>query len=197
MLVLFTFLINSALYLNLKGVFDKKRILVLVFSALISTLTGIYLLRVVDNKILKLAVGIVVVISSTALILGIRIKIKIRILGDIIAGLTSGLLNGSISISGPPVILLLRNEDTDKEVFRKTLTTYFLVLNLISLPMFFISGLFSMEIIKRSLLNLPALGVGMYLGLIIGNGISEGHFKKITLGMIFILGIMSVMSVIM
>ncbi len=194
MLVLFSFLINLILYRNLTGSFNKKRILVLVLSGLTSTILGIYMLKFVDNSILKLVVGFVILISAVLMLFGIRIRVKVRILGDIIAGIASGLLNGSVSLSGPPVILLLSNEDTEKEIFRKTLTTYFLLLNLISLPLFFMNGLLSTDIVIKSLINLPALGVGMFLGLYMGNRISEKHFKKITLGMIFLLGIMSVMS---
>ncbi len=197
MLVLFSFLLSMVLFKNLTGDYNKKRIMVLALSGLTSTIFGIYMLKSVDNGILKLVVGSVILISSVLMLFGIRIKVKVRILGDIIAGAASGFLNGSVSLSGPPVILLLSNEDTEKEIFRKTLTAYFLTLNLISLPMFFFNGLLTRDIAIKSLMNLPALGVGMFLGLVIGNRISEGHFKKITLGMIFILGIMSMLSAIL
>lgn len=192
MLVLFSFILSIFLFKNLKGEFDKKRILVLVLSGIASTIPGIYILKFIDNSILKLVVGIIILFSSVLMLFGIRIKVKIRILGDIIAGMASGFLNGSVSLSGPPVILLLSNEDTEKEIFRKTLTTYFMMLNFISLPMFFINGLLTRDIVVKSLINLPALGIGMILGLFIGNSISEGHFKSLTLGMILVLGIMSV-----
>ncbi len=194
MLVLFSFLLSIFLYQKLTGKYNKKRIIILALSGISSTLFGIYLLKYVDDNILKMVVGVVILFSSVLMLFGIRIKVRFRLLGDIIAGFFSGLLNGSVSLSGPPVILLLSNEDTDKEVFRKTLTTYFLTLNLISLPMFFINGLLTRDIVLKSFINLPALGIGMFLGLFFGNRISEGNFKKITLGLIFILGIMSVLS---
>jgi len=194
MLVLYSFLLSIFLYTKLSGDFNKKRIIVLALSGLASTIFGIYTLKYIDNTILKLVVGVFILISSVLLIFGIRVRVRFRILGDIIAGALSGFLNGSVSLSGPPVILLLNNEDTEKETFRKTLTTYFLTLNFISLPMFFFSGMLTRDIAIKSLINLPALGVGMFLGLFIGNIISEGQFKKITLGLIFILGIMSVLS---
>ncbi|MCK5672350.1 MAG: sulfite exporter TauE/SafE family protein [Spirochaetales bacterium] len=197
MLVLYSFLLSLILYKNLKGSYNKKRIIILAFSGLASTIFGIYILKFVDNSILKLVVGVVILISSILMMFGIRVIVKIKVLGDILAGIFSGLLNGSVSLSGPPVIILLSNEDTEKEIFRKTLTTYFLLLNFISLPMFFFNGLLTREIVFKSIINLPALGVGMFLGLFIGNRISEGHFKKITLGMIFILGIMSVLSAVL
>jgi len=197
MLVLYSFIMGLGLYIKLPGKCNKKRILILAISGLSSTFFGIYMLKFVDNSILKLVVGLVILISSILMLFGIRIKVKVKILGDIIAGVASGFLNGSVSLSGPPIILLLSNEDTEKETFRKTLTTYFLLLNLISLPMFFLNGLLTWDIALRSLISLPALLAGMFLGLIIGNKISDGHFKKLTLGLIFILGIMSILSAIL
>jgi uncharacterized protein len=197
MLVIFSFLLNLILYRNLKGRYNKKRIIVLAFSGLASTIFGISMLKYVDNNILKLVVGIVILISSILMLFGIRITIKVKVLGDILAGVFSGLLNGSVSLSGPPVIILLSNEDTEKEVFRKTLTTYFLLLNFISLPMFFFNGLLTRGIALKAIINLPALGLGMFLGFFIGNRISERYFKKLTLGMIFILGIVSVLSAVL
>ncbi len=197
MLILFTFLMNLVLYINLKGSFNKNRIIILVLSGFISTLFGILMLKFVDNNLLKMVVGLVVLVSSILMVFGVRIKIKYKIPGDIIAGVFSGLLNGSVSLSGPPIIILLSNEDAEKEIFRKTLTTYFLILNLFSLPMFFFNGLLTRGILLRSAINLPALCIGMFLGLFIGNKISDGHFKKITLGLIFILGIMSVLSAVL
>jgi uncharacterized protein len=194
MLVLFSFLLSLTLYRHLKGSFNKKRVIVLALSGISSTLFGIYFLKYVDNSILKLTVGIIILISSVLMLFGIRVKFKIQILGDILAGVSSGLLNGSVSLNGPPVILLLSNENTEKEIFRKTLTTYFLMLNLVSIPMFFFNGLLTRDIVLRSVLNLPALAAGVFFGLIAGNRISEGHFKKITLVMILLLGIMSVLS---
>ncbi|MDA3941765.1 MAG: sulfite exporter TauE/SafE family protein [Spirochaetia bacterium] len=197
MLVLFSFLLSFFLFKNLAGNYNKKRIIILAFSGLSSTIFGIFMLKFIDDNILKFAVGCIILISSVLMLFGIRVKVKVRILGDIIAGAVSGFLNGSVSLSGPPVILLLSNEGAEKETFRKTLTTYFLLLNFISLPIFFFNGLLTRDIVLKSLINLPALGIGMFLGLIIGNRISEGHFKKITLGMILVLGIMSIMSAIL
>ena len=197
MLVLYSFILSIFLFKKLDGNYDRRRIIVIAFAGISCTLLGINILKFVDNNILKLVVGSVILISSVLMLFGVRIKVKVRIIGDIIAGIFSGLLNGSVSLSGPPVILLLSNEGTEKEIFRKTLTTYFLILNFISLPMFLFSGLLTKDIAIKSLINLPALGIGMFLGLIIGNIISEGQFKKITLGLIFLLGIMSVLSAVL
>jgi uncharacterized protein len=197
MLIIFSFLISLILFKKLKGNYNKKRILVLVLSGLSSTLLGINLLKFIDNNILKMIVGFIILISSLFMLFGIRLKFKVKILGDIIAGISSGLLNGSVSLSGPPVILLLSNEDTEKEKFRKTLTIYFLMLNLVSLPMFFFNGLLNKDIAIKTLINLPAMVIGMFLGFFIGNRITEELFKKIALGLILILGIMTVLSAVL
>ncbi len=194
MLILFSFLLSLFLFTKLRGSYNPKRVVVLALSGISFTQIGINMLKFVDNTILKMVVGVVILLSSILMLLGIRFKIRFKILGDLLAGASSGILNGSLSLSGPPVILLLSNEATEKEMFRKTLAAYFLALNLVSLPLFFASGLLSRDLIIRSVINLPALFAGMLMGLFTGNRISEGHFKKITLVMILILGLISVLS---
>ena len=194
MIVLFSFLMNATLFKFLKGHFDKKRILILVISGLLSTTIGIRLLSIVDNELLKMVVGIILIISGFTMMFGFKIKWKSRLLGDFIAGIVSGVLNGSVSLSGPPVILLLSNEGTNKDDFRKTLTSFFLLLNLLSLPIFFVNGLLTDDVLLKSIVNLPALGFGIYFGLKLGKKISEQHFRKVTISLIILMGVMSLTS---
>ena len=86
------------------------------------------------------------------------------------------------------------NEGTNKNDFRKTLTSFFLVLNLFSLPIFFMNGLLTNDIISKSVVNLPALGIGIFLGLKLGKKISEEYFRKMTIVLIILMGLMSTMS---
>ncbi len=194
MIIIFSFLMNATLFKFLKGQFDKKRVLVLVISGLLSTVLGIRLLSIVENDLLKMVVGIILILSGVTMMFGFKIKLKNRLVGDIIAGMISGVLNGSISLSGPPIILLLNNEGANKDNFRKTLTSFFLLLNLFSLPIFFINGLITEDILLKSAINLPALGIGIYIGLKLGKKISEEHFKKITILLIILMGLMSLIS---
>lgn len=196
-LVLFSLLTNLMLFFKVEGSFNVKRIITLVVVGTISTFGGVYILKYIDDNTLKLVVGIIIIISAVIMILGYRINIKNKFIGDVIAGFFSGLLNGSVSLSGPPVILLLSNEDAEKNTFRKTLTTFFLVLNFMSLPAFFMGGLITQGVIDMAIYNVLALAIGTFVGLKIGNMFTEKHFKAMTLGLILVMGMMNVVSAIL
>ena len=111
-----------------------------------------------------------------------------------LAGILSGILNGATSLSGPPVILMLSNEGVNKGSFRKTLATYFMVLNIFSLPMFIASGLLDRPLLIKSAIIFPSMVIGVILGIGLGNRMKENHFRKITLGLVFAMGLMTVIS---
>ena len=62
---------------------------------------GTYLLLILDESILKISIGIIIIISAWALYTGYRVNIKNQNLGNAVAGFISGLLNGSLTMSGP------------------------------------------------------------------------------------------------
>ena len=66
-----------------------------------------------------------------------------------------------------------------------------------SLPAFFMGGLVTVKVVQTALYNIPALAIGTFIGIKLGNSFSEKHFKSMTLGLILVMGIMNVTSVIM
>jgi hypothetical protein len=106
----------------------------------------------------------------------------------------SGLLNGSVSLSGPPVILFLTNQGTEKQVFRANLTSYFFILNIITIPTYIYGGLITSEVLKYTLILFPALILGVILGIKGAERVDENLFKKLTLVLVVIMGILSIIS---
>ncbi|BEP30025.1 sulfite exporter TauE/SafE family protein [Helicovermis profundi] len=196
MLIIYSLIMNSVLFFKLDGKVNKKRIIILVIVSTISSFIGVRILNVIDDNSLKLFVGIMIVFSSIIMMKGYRAKINNVIVADVFAGFLSGVLNGSVSLSGPPIVLLLSNEDTNKDTFRKTLTTYFLLLNILSLPAFFFGNLLTIDVLKLSAINILALFIGIFGGIRTSKRVKEKHFKKITLFLIFIMGLMSIISAI-
>lgn len=194
MLVLFSLLLNIILFKKVKGKTDKKQMGLLIAFGLISIPIGMFALKSLNESYIKLGVGIIVVISALAMNFGYKIKFKNQNLAYGLTGFLSGILNGSSSLSGPPVILMLSNEGVDKNNFRKTLATYFMTLNLLSVPIFFFGGILTKEVLVKSGQLLPAMVVGVFLGVKLGDKIPESIFKKLTLILIFIMGIMTLIS---
>ncbi len=194
MLVVFSLLLNIIVFSKIQGHINKKQIAILIIFGLISIPLGIYGLKVVDDRIIKLIVGVIIIISALAMQFGFKVRFKNQNLAYGLTGFLSGILNGASSLSGPPVILMLSNDGLNKDNFRKTLATYFMVLNLFSIPLFLASGLLTETVLINSAKLLPALLIGTFTGIGVGNKIPDVLFKKLTLILIFVMGILTLIS---
>ncbi len=118
-----------------------------------------YLLFIISKSQLSLLLGvsvlIVVLLSVTSL------KLKPTRLSLFIGGFISGVMGTATGIGGPPVALLLQNEQPER--LRANLAGYFAITGLLSLVILHFSGYFSYSQFKYSLLMLPAPFLATYL----------------------------------
>jgi Sulfite exporter TauE/SafE. len=126
-----------------------------------------------------------------------KINIKNQNISYGVVGLLSGLLNGSTGLSGPPVVLLLTNQNTNKDVFRANLTFYGITTNIFAIILFVSEGIINNSVINFTVLYLPALIIGVFYGIKISSKINETLFKTITIYLISILGLYTVISTIL
>jgi len=192
LLVIFSLFMNSIILFKLRDYIDLKRILVLIFSSIITTPIGAYLLISIDENILKLIVGIIVVLSAIIFKLGFNINVKNEKLAFIPVGFMSGLLNGAVSLSGPPVIIFLTNQKTEKQVFRATLTSFFWILNIATIFVFFYNGLINVKVLNLSAKLMPGLLIGLFFGMKLGDSIQQKTFQDATIFLLFCMGSLSI-----
>lgn len=171
-----------------------KRIWLLMLMGFAGMPFGTYLLVYLDVQLLKIIIGLTIVLFGTALLLGYSRRFKNEKIVSIPIGFLSGILGGSTSMSGPPVILFFSNQGDEKNVFRANLVTYFLFLHLSIIPTYIISGLVTMDIVQTAFLLLPALIVGAVLGVKFAAKIDENIFRKVILIIIVLSGFISVIT---
>ncbi|ABR47757.1 protein of unknown function DUF81 [Alkaliphilus metalliredigens QYMF] len=193
-LVIYSLLLNSIILYHIKEFIEIKRISILVMAGIIGTPFGVYLLKISDESTLKLLIGIIITIAAIVNFSGYKIKVKNEKRSYIPVGLASGLLNGSVSLGGPPVVLFLTNQAVEKQIFRANLTLYFWILNITTIPTYFFGGLITGEVIQYTAYLSPGLIVGTLLGISLGNKVDENLFKKLTLSLIMCMGVLSIMS---
>jgi len=186
--------INIFILVETRKLVDLRRIWILIITSIVGIPIGTYILIVLDIGMLKVLVASIIILLSIFLWSGIKKKIKNEKLAFIPVGFISGLLNGSTSMGGPPVILLLANQSLEKKIFRANLTTYFIVLNLITLTTFIIGGLVTEEVIGFVLLFFPALIFGALAGIKLVNKVEEELFKKVVLLIVIFTGLLSIVS---
>lgn len=194
-LVLCSLVLNMVIFFRMKGHLHLKRIAVMLVVGIVSTPLGVILLTVVKEKILKGTVAVLVILTALIMLKGIQVYSKNKYFTYTLTGFLSGLLNGSVSLSGPPVVLMLVNEGENKNDFKKNISGYFLALNIFSMPSFFMKGLISPIVLNYSIVGIAVLIVGALTGIKIGEGIGDERFKTIILLMIMAMGLMMLISI--
>jgi uncharacterized protein len=169
-----------------------REIWVMILFGIIGIPMGYFILEAVDPDLLKLIAGIIIIITAVILMKGYVIKLKSYSLASMIAGFFSGLLNGSLSMSGPPIVLFLSNQNVEKEYFRANITFYGIITNIIAIAIFAFKRKINLHVLAYAGILAPALIIGVLAGIIISLKVNEKLFKKLTLLLLIATGVMSV-----
>jgi len=170
------------------------RVTVLFLAAIVGLPLGALLLLWLPSAVLKVLIGTVIIAFAIALLLGLRIKVKRERAVMVPVGAVSGILNGSLSLSGPPVILFFAGEGLDRSRFKANLVSYFLLINIVTIVIFIILGLIDQEVIVWTLATLPPLLAGMAGGLMLWGRFDERAFRKIVLVLVAAAGLLSLVT---
>lgn len=173
---------------------DLRRIWPLMMAGIVGMPLGTYLLVVLDASILKVFIGAVIALFAIAFLMGFKKQIRNEKLAFAPVGFISGLLQGSTSLSGPPVILFFVNQGVEKQVFRANLVAYFTVLSLATIPVFVLGGIITKEVINHVLWFLPAMIIGVIAGIKLAHKVDEKLFRNLALIIVTIAGLLSIAS---
>jgi len=103
-------------------------------------------------------------------------------------GLASGLLTGLFGTGGPPLVLYYQLAGIEKAAFRGNLMAIFLLMTIIRVPSYAGMGLITTERLWSSLMVLPAVIAGAWLGNSLHLRIEETTFRKLVAGALVVLG---------
>lgn len=171
-----------------------RKIWIMIIASLVAAPFGAWLLMYVNADILKLVTGTIIIAFALVLLFGKSFPIQDERLAFIPVGILSGLLNGSISMSGPPIALFLSNQNTDKDTFRANITFYAIALNIVTLISFFLNHLITREVATYGAYLVPAMLAGVFLGIFATRKLDDRVFKKVALLLIILSGIWTVFN---
>lgn len=185
-------LINLALVYSVRNEIDLRRTLPLMVAGVAGLPLGTCILVVVDADILRVVIGAVIFLFALALLLGFRREIRRERLGSGVVGAASGVLNGSVGIGGPPVVLFLSHLGLDKRTFRANLVGFFLCINLAAIPFYYAGGLLTGGVFRMFIVLVPALALGGLTGSRLLGRVSERTFRRITLAIVMVAAVVAV-----
>jgi uncharacterized protein len=193
-LVVLCLMLNSTIVYKVRKHFDVRSIWPLLLTGIIFTPVGTWALIVLDELVLRLFIGVLIVVVSILLMVGLRVKIENEKPWFASLGVISGLLNGSMTLAGPPVIVFLTNQSEDKHSFRARLTGYFLLLGIFTFGNYAVTGLMLTRNvgIYCALTTIPMF-IGTFTGIRLADKVSEKAFKKLVLWVILSSGILSLL----
>lgn len=187
-LVLSSLILNVIVFKSVTGI-RFKGIRAMTLLAIISTPIGAYILKVISPDILKISVGIVITATALFLLKGYQVKFKRELLARSITGFFSGLLNGTLSMSGPPIILYMSNQGAEKDNLRGSFSLFAMITNVFAIITLYYAGLINSTVFVNFVELIPALIIGVILGVQISRKVNEIAFRKITLYLLIAMGI--------
>ncbi|MEX2598499.1 MAG: sulfite exporter TauE/SafE family protein, partial [Dehalococcoidia bacterium] len=166
----------------------------LMASAIAGIPFGALVLLFLDANALRLLIGAVVTAFALLLMAGVGYKVRRERLAFVPVGFVSGLLNGSSSLAGPPVILFFANQEIPPQVFRANILTYFFVTSFVAIAVFGVGNLLTSEVFLFTLLFLPAVALGSALGTRFAHRVRASVFRRITLAVVLLTGLVAIAS---
>jgi uncharacterized membrane protein YfcA len=185
--------LNAFLFRKIKQPINLALLLPLCLASVIGMPFGIWILKTVPINIIKIIAGSLSILF-TLITSFTKISLPRTKFVTAIAGLFSGLLQTSISMTGPPVVLLLAGTGREKNEIRKTLVAFFLWMNIISLPFFLFSKTITFQRVSFGLYALPFVFLGAYLGNKVVEKIPQKAFRLLALATVCITSFLSIYS---
>jgi uncharacterized membrane protein YfcA len=156
--------------------------------AVIGMPIGLAALTLVDQRPLKMALGIVIIVATVALQRGAA-NVAPRAWLEVLAGFASGILSTATGTNGPPLVLASQMRGLAPDAFRATLSFTFAVSGTISMVMFVAAGLVARDEIVLTVAGVPAILLGQRAGLRLQPVFSGRRFDTLVYGLLLVSGV--------
>jgi uncharacterized protein len=166
----------------------------LMLGAIVGAPFGSYLLVVLDADALRLLIGIVAFGFALLLLAGFTHPVRRERLAFLPVGFVSGLLNGSSSLAGPPVILFFTNQRVPPLVFRANILALFFATNIATIFAFIVGGLFTRDAGLLALAFAAPLVIGTTLGARYARSVNVRLFRGVALSVVMGSGIIAIID---
>lgn len=172
---------------------EMRRTAIFLLFILPTLVIGTYLLKVLPDKPIEIALGAVITLLAIYYLLYEQRSFPLR--GKYWVPLTatlSGLLGSLYGIGGPPLIFYFKSLKLNKQSFRVALLSIFLMMGLLRLITYIAFQLYTLEILIYCLLLLPFTMIGLASGMKAYEYIPEKQFKQITSIVLLVNGLLLV-----
>lgn len=175
---------------------DWRRVWLLMAGAAIGMPLGLWALTSISENAARAAISGYVLIMCLVLLAGWKLGRELRGPSNFWAGVTSGLANAP-GMGGLPVVAFFAAQPMQAQVFRATLVAYFPLLDIYSAPLYFWHGMVSWDTLWASLLALPMVFLGNWLGSRHFLNTDPQDFRKFAIGLLALLATLGLLKSVM
>lgn len=152
---------------------------------------GLVVLNVVDDRSLKVVLGVSVLLATALLVRRLGLSHTGPAL-DWSMGFLSGVLNTSLGTNGPPLVFGLQARQVEPDRFRATIATVFALSNVFAIALFVLDGKITGEGLSAATVAFPALLLGLWLGRRWRGHVVGERFRWLVLGLLLAVGVVSI-----
>ena len=160
---------------------DWSSVWLLLAGAVVGLPFGVAMLRYLPADLMRVFIGLVVLIAVLLLWRGFTFNSAPSKARRLVLGMLSGLLNGSTSMGGPPVIIFFLASPAGAAVGRASLLVYFFLLSWITLGAAAVGGLVTIHVLLLTILLLPAMSLGNWVGAHLFTKSTASTYRRIAL----------------
>lgn len=166
----------------------------LMLAGLAGVPIGAEVLMAASDQLLKGGMGVALIVFSILLLRDLGPKLPRGGIASAASGLLAGFLGGSTGLPGPPIALLLRGQGFEKGEFRRVIVLFLTAVDFAAFGYFLWAGLIDREMLDTSLFFLPAMVLGFLAGGRAFGRVDEGSFRRLTLGITLVAGVLLLSS---
>jgi uncharacterized membrane protein YfcA len=171
---------------------DRALVKRLMVAALLGIPVGVIVFQQVDERVLKMLLGVSVLIAVVVLAMGIASKGSPTT--DVLCGALSGALAASLSTNGPPLVFALQARGLPMNVFRPTINAVFTFSGVASLVAFVVGGDVEGTAVGHALLAVPVMLVGSRIGFLLRRRVPEEGARRLVLTLLVVAAVSAIVS---
>ncbi len=171
---------------------DWRSLSWLALGVFVGVPLGVWLLSNIPAKPMRITISLVTMGATLLLWYGFSLRKMPRKPGTVATGLISGVLTGSTTIGGPPVILYYLSSPATAAVSRSSLIAFFAGADLLAFSTSLFHGLVTLHLLKIAALFMIPLCTGLAVGSRIFNR-SKKDARKIILVLLMVLSFSGLM----
>ena len=171
---------------------DRRGVVLMTLGALPMIPVGVWLLAVVHEDHMRLAIGVVVLLATLAIAAGMGLKRSPGPSLKVVTGCAVGIMTGSAGIPGPPVILLYLSSPLPPATLRATAVAIFMVTDFAVLALLAVKGFVTAEVLLHCLILIPIVEIAVLFGRRLHGKARPDQVKRAALALLMFLAIVAI-----